>query len=69
MVELSRSTAMRGSSIPPAARQSSRMPPTWADNVLGINSAYLVDLGKVFGGEVSMNYDSLGTEPILFRAE
>ena len=45
--------------------------PDLGDNVLGFNSAYLVDLGKVFGGEVSMHYGT-GKEawsPVLFRSE
>ena len=46
--------------------------PDLDSDILGFNSAYLVDLGKVFGGEVSMNYGAKGEasgSPILFRSE
>ena len=45
--------------------------PDLGSDVLGINPAYLVNLGKVFGGEVSMNYGSkgksIGDRLILFK--
>ena len=41
--------------------------PDIGNDVLGFNLAYLVDLGKVFAGEVLMNYDPV--DPALFRSD
>ena len=58
---------MRGSSDPDGGEAIIPHAPDLGDTVVGFNSAYLVDLGKVFGGEVSMNYDA--HNPVLFRSD